>query len=273
MKKDEGVRYVDDLFYNALYLNILSRHFPQRLRDVSQSLFESMSAQLNAQNYTTMSANYSLMAIDAYLKASPGLDTGRYTVQELFKDKQKRLLNFTASAGVLFSADFSADAKSINLENRDQLNLFYQITAAGFEKDLPAVETKNGIEVFREFLNEKGQVVKEVKMGDVVTVRINVRSLSGPIHDLAIVDLLPAGLEADTASLRKGGGTWIPDYVDIREDRIVFYGTANAAVASVSYQARAVNSGNFTVPPLFAEAMYNKSVWAVRPQDKLRIAK
>jgi uncharacterized protein YfaS (alpha-2-macroglobulin family) len=273
MKKDGSVRYADDLMYNALYLNMLARHFPGQM-SLSQSLLESMAECLNAQVYTTMSANYSLMAVNAYLKASPGFENGRYAVQEILKNKQRRPL-VTAEAGTLFTADYSADAQSISIENRDQFNLYYQVSAAGFDKNLPSGDIKNGVDVYREFLDADGSVVKEAKMGDLLTVRINVRSLNGVlIQNLAVVDLLPAGLEADIGSLRDktaSGGAWMPDYIDIREDRIVFYGNASSNVASFTYRARAINSGTFTVPPLFAEAMYDKSIWAMRLQEKLKI--
>jgi uncharacterized protein YfaS (alpha-2-macroglobulin family) len=90
---------------------------------------------------------------------------------------------------------------------------------------------------------------------------------------VAIVDLIPAGLEADIESVRQAesNSPWRPDYVDIREDRIVAYGTVSNRVQSFVYRARAINSGSFTVPPLFAEAMYDKAVWAQRPQEALRI--
>jgi uncharacterized protein YfaS (alpha-2-macroglobulin family) len=76
-----------------------------------------------------------------------------------------------------------------------------------------------------------------------------------------------------SAETPAGDSFWLPDYVDIREDRIVVYGSAGPRIASFSYRARAINSGSFTVPPLFAEAMYDKSVWALRPQAPLVIRK
>jgi uncharacterized protein YfaS (alpha-2-macroglobulin family) len=275
LAKDESYRYVDDLLYHSVYLNIVSRHFPQRLRDVSESLLVDMAARLESQSYTTISANYALMAIDGLLRAVPTAETGRFIVQEILKDNQKRQL---APAGTnLFSAEFSAGAQKISIENRDQLHLFYQITAAGFEKELPTTETKNGIEVYREFADESGKVINSAKVGDVVTVKLNFRSLSAAnINNTAIVDLIPAGLEADIDSIRQASSRnsrsgWYADYVDIREDRIVVYGTATPKLATFTYRARAINSGSFTTPPLFAEAMYDKSVWAMRPQGALKI--
>jgi len=271
--KDDSFRYIDELMYHSVYLNILSKHFPQRLRDVSETLLVDMADQMEKQRYTTLSANYALMAVDSYMKAVPTAQTGKFAVLEILKDNQCRQL--TPTGTTLFSVPFTADAAKISLENKDNLNLFYQITAAGFDKDLPKAETKNGIEVYREFLDASGKSVSSFKVGDIVTVKLNFRSLSDKEYgDVAIVDLTPAGLETDANSIRQGSrGGWTPDYVDIREDRIVVYGTVNSRIASFSYTARAINAGSFTTPPLFAEAMYDKAVWALRPQAAIKVLK
>jgi uncharacterized protein YfaS (alpha-2-macroglobulin family) len=272
MTKDDSYRYTDNLMYNAVYLNIIARHFPDRLRGISEELLESMADELEQRVYTTISANYALMAINAYLKAAPAAGTGNFTVLEILKDSRRRQLN--PEGVVLFSAPFSAEAQKINIENREQNNLFYQINTSGFDRELPAAETKNGMEVFREYLDEAGNVINSARIGDIVQVKLNIRGLGAhKINDVALVDLLPAGLEADIASIREAGGSaWRPDYVDIREDRLVLYGTVSRQISTFTYRTRAVNSGSFTSPPLFAEAMYDKSVWALRPQAPLTIA-
>jgi uncharacterized protein YfaS (alpha-2-macroglobulin family) len=307
MRFDDSVHYIDELFYDSIYLSIIAKHFPQRMREVSGPLLVSMAGRLENQRYTTLSANFALMAIDAWLKAVPGVTNGRFAAQEIHKGGVRRGLALApgvsggpaapgaggasqaASTGALFSASFSADAEKIQIENRDALDLFYQITQGGFEKELPKTETKNNLEVFREFLDDSGQAVSSVAIGSAVTVRLNFRTTNNrTVSDVAVVDLLPAGLEADIDSVRRAasgrpaagqtasgstGSRWLPGYVDIREDRIVVYGTAGPRVASFSYRARAVNAGSFTVPPLFAEAMYDKGVWALRPQDPLVVRK
>jgi uncharacterized protein YfaS (alpha-2-macroglobulin family) len=274
LSKDDTFMYIDELMYQALYLNMVARHFPRRLRDLSEDLFLAMAEQLEAQSYTTISANFALMAVDAYLRVVPDAQTGNFTLLEILKDNVRRELR--PAGTTLFTAPFSGEAEKIRLENRDPLNLFYQISAGGFDLEPPKTEVKNGIEVYREFLNEAGQLITSAKVGDQVQVKLNFRSLSNrDISNVAIVDLIPAGLEAEIESVRRAesDSAWKPDYVDIREDRIVVYGKVSNRVQSFTYQARAINSGSFTVPPLFAEAMYDKSVWAQRPQDALRISK
>jgi uncharacterized protein YfaS (alpha-2-macroglobulin family) len=235
-----------------------------------------MAQQMERQSYTTISANYALMAINAYLKAVPTAETGRFTVQEISKDNQRSELKPTGTN--LFSVPFSAGAAKIGLENKDNLNLFYQITAAGFDREIPSKEIKNGIEIYREFLDSSGKTLNSIKVGDVVTVKLNFRSITNISYvDVAIVDLCPAGLETEIESVRQASSSshsdWTPDYVDIREDRLVIYGTVGTKAASFSYRARAINAGTFTTPALFAEALYDKSVWAMRPQAAIKIVK
>jgi uncharacterized protein YfaS (alpha-2-macroglobulin family) len=234
-----------------------------------------MARQMETQSFTTISANYALMAIDAYLKAVPTAETGTFTVQEVSKDNQRKELKPAGTA--VFSVPFSANAAKISVENKDNLNLFYQITAAGFDREIPSKETKNGIEIYREFLDSDGKPAASFKVGDIITVKLNFRSLSNnEYRDVAIVDLCPAGLETEIDSVRQAddeSSAWKADYVDIREDRLVIYGSVSGKIASFSYRARAINAGTFTTPPLFAEALYDKSVWALRPQASIKIVK
>lgn len=54
------------------------------------------------------------------------------------------------------------------------------------------------------------------------------------------------------------GGNWQPTYADIREDRVVFYGAVSNTITEFTYKIKATNSGQFVVPPVYAESMYNR---------------
>ena len=56
--------------------------------------------------------------------------------------------------------------------------------------------------------------------------------------------------------------TWRPDFVDVREDRVVFYGTVGTEAQTFSYRLKPTNRGLFKVPPLYAEGMYDRRVQA-----------
>ena len=56
--------------------------------------------------------------------------------------------------------------------------------------------------------------------------------------------------------------TWHPEYVDVREDRVVLFGTASTAAQEFVYNIKATNQGTYSVPPVFAESMYDRGVQA-----------
>ncbi|MFC3651353.1 alpha-2-macroglobulin [Dyella humi] len=56
--------------------------------------------------------------------------------------------------------------------------------------------------------------------------------------------------------------SWQLDYADVREDRVVIYGTATPDVHEFVYRIRATNAGKFAVPPAYAESMYDRAVQA-----------
>ena len=52
------------------------------------------------------------------------------------------------------------------------------------------------------------------------------------------------------------------DYADVREDRAVFFMTAGKWVSEINYQIKPCNRGEFVVPPIFAESMYDRAIKA-----------
>ena len=144
-------------------------------------------------------------------------------------------------------------------------------------------------------------VIRNVTMGDEITVRIKIRAETGNISDVAIVDLLPGGFEpvlqvaatateatidASTEAVEGEGAAqasawanplgmtgWQPTYADIREDRVVFYGAVSNTVSEFTYKIKATNSGQFIVPPAYAESMYNRLLQARSLPSSLLVAR
>ena len=66
-------------------------------------------------------------------------------------------------------------------------------------------------------------------------------------------------------TLRLGNSTWTPAYTDVREDRVVIYGTASPDVQEFIYRIKASSSGRFVAPPAYGESMYDRRVQARAP--------
>ena len=60
--------------------------------------------------------------------------------------------------------------------------------------------------------------------------------------------------------LRKS--SWQPDYVDLREDRVVLYGSIDKDANEFVYRIKATNAGTFVTPPAFGEGMYDRTIKA-----------
>src|SRR5213596_3521035 len=61
------------------------------------------------------------------------------------------------------------------------------------------------------------------------------------------------------------------DYVDVREDRAVFFGTASGSVLEINYQIKSSNRGEFVVPPVFAESMYERHIKGLGVGGKITV--
>ncbi|MCB2409588.1 alpha-2-macroglobulin [Hymenobacter lucidus] len=123
------------------------------------------------------------------------------------------------------------------------------------------------LKVRREFLDRNGNPVgsPNFRQNDLVVVRITIQAAdaAGSVPNVAITDLLPAGLEIENPRIgavrdidwAKDAAT--PDYLDMRDDRINLFTTVTTAPKSFYYVARAVSKGTFRLGPVSADAMYN----------------
>ncbi len=132
---------------------------------------------------------------------------------------------------------------------------------AGFDGKVPNEPLRQGLEVYRELLGSGNQPVTRTQLGAPIHVRLHIRSLQQKaVTNVAIVDLLPGGFEIVDSSLRSGvSSIHNVDHVDLREDRAVFFTTAPTNALEIDYQIKSCNRGEFIVPPVFAESMYERN--------------
>jgi uncharacterized protein YfaS (alpha-2-macroglobulin family) len=128
------------------------------------------------------------------------------------------------------------------------------------------------MEIQREFLDRDGKAIglDNVRQGDLIAIKTKVRSVSGPIQNVVIVNLLPSGLEVENPRLQSTEQLpWVTDanlqprYMDLRDDRILLFADLPADSWQTFYTlVRAVAPGQFRLPPVQVEAMYNPAIRA-----------
>ena len=298
-KRDRGDEiYYDPVVHDAQLLYILSRHFPARLSTVPPTVLEDLANAASANRIDSLSAAWTLLALDAYARAAGG--SGKLEIAEIGKDGHPRAL--TMAPGAITRALLSTNAAQVQFSKQGALAAYYSVNESGFDRNAPSAAINQGIEIIHEFLDISGNPVSKVKVGDEFLVRVRVRSTKRDrVPQVAIVDLLPGGTEpvlelrpasdssapgADPAtSGRASAGfaalpiglpdrsTWRPQFADMRDDRVVLYGDIGKDAAAFVYRVRATNAGVFQTPPAFAEGLYDRKTAGLSLAARLEIVK
>ncbi|MEJ2590779.1 MAG: alpha-2-macroglobulin [Candidatus Thiodiazotropha sp.] len=250
--------YQSPLTLDAQYVYLLANHFPARLEDLQGKGIRALVAPVFGGRYNTIGSAYTMLALGAYGKAvaaDPGSEP--IAIDEQLEDGTTRALDIARTP--FAAAHPSLQARSVAIS--DDRPFFYQVSQAGYDLDPASQAITQGLEVQRDYLDDTGKVVKSLAQGRTVTVRLRIRSLDAPfVSNVAVIDLLPGGFEVLRDSVPRAAGGWSADYVDVREDRVVFYGAFGSRVTELRYRARLTASGRFAVPPAYAGSMYNRSL-------------
>ncbi|MFL6513612.1 MAG: alpha-2-macroglobulin family protein, partial [Chthoniobacterales bacterium] len=268
-----GDDFCQPLGSDSQYVAVLASEFPARLRKMSGQQFERIVQAIGADEFNTLSAAYAVKALKAYSQAiaenPPAL-----SITELRRDKSE--VRLAAGTKVLLRSDCLPGAAAIRFNANRQGSgpgVFYQLAESAFDRKAPDHAVTDGLEIYRELLGKNNELAAETHLGEPVRVRLHVRSLKHqPITNVAIIDLLPGGFEVVDSSARTGPCSRMgADYVDVREDRVVFFATVPVAGLDIDYTIKSCNRGKFVVPPVFAESMYDRKIKASGVGGKITV--
>lgn len=156
--------------------------------------------------------------------------------------------------------------KSVRLSISGQGTCYYQWTAEGIPSTLQVDDYDHDLVIRRRYLNENGAAVsyQQFTQGELVIAEITIQPLFENLDQVAVIDMIPAGFEIENSRLQSRKAiTWMgedvynPDYLDIRDDRLILFGDFQQGKnVKFYYGLRAVTIGQFILPPIRGEAMY-----------------
>ena len=256
-----------------------------------------MSAAVSGRRLTSLSAAYTLLALDAFATATAG--TMKLSITEIGKDGRERPLTLPATP--MPKVSIPQTAARLQFSKDGPVSAYYVVNESGFDRNLPAAELNKGIEIIHEFLDANGNPLTRATVGQEFLVRVRIRATDRDrVPQVAVVDLLPGGVEpvtelqlpadtsaagVDPALMRRRAAVatlpvgvpersdWIPNHVDVREDRVVMYGEVTRDARTFTYRVRATNAGTYQAPPAFAEGMYNRTLTGLSLAGKLEVVK
>lgn len=254
----------DDVSLRALYFYILAKHFPERVSKLSGEEILGVAQAIGETMPTSISSSYAILGLDAYARVVTAPSIKPIRIAEVLKDGTTRALELPPS--LIVRAPVSPDAVRVRFEGDTAQPLFYQLSEAGFDRVLPNEPISKSFEILHELVDDKGQPIKEIALDEKLYVRVSLRGFSH-VASAAVVDLFPGGFEVDITpeglgqrrSLESGPDAWQPEYIDVREDRVIFYGDIPQSTRKFVYRLKPTNKGTYAVPPAYGEAMYSRS--------------
>lgn len=258
---------------NAILLELLSDIAPENpsipvlLEDISQNLrFDSW--------YTTQSTAWGLMAIGKY-----------FSTQELPDYSGKIIID--GSVYKSFGVE-NLKIKNVDLGNKDvEISItgkgacYYYWQASGVSADRTIQEYDNRLRVRREYFTADGDPLdtNSIRLGDQIVAKITAEALDKNLENVIIDDLLPACLEIENPRLATSGKVdWIqgksfsPAYMDIRDDRLLLFADLRQGRPfTYYYSLRVISSGEYTVPPVASECMYDPTIKSAGSSGSLNV--
>ncbi|MBX3102931.1 MAG: alpha-2-macroglobulin family protein, partial [Bacteroidetes bacterium] len=174
--------------------------------------------------------------------------------------------------GVFLGQDLVLDnvaGKQVQIQCQGEGTLYYFWETSGISASGAYTEEDSKLKVRRTFYARKGGMIGKpvFRQNELVVVELTLQAERGDVvENIALTDLLPAGLEIENPRLSAGGAIeWLqnvsqPQHMDIRDDRIHFFtGLSKGEIHTYYYLARAVTVGKFRQGPASADAMYDGS--------------
>ena len=243
---------------DALYVYLLARHFPEHLARLDGDALRRLVQPVFEDRFNTLSAAYTVLALGAI---HGGLETrGELSAPAIAAYGADGPVEVDIPPGVFARASLPVTVERLDISGAAPGGVYYTASESGFDVDVPAERLAEGIELDRAYLDADGEPVERIRVGDELTVRLRVRSTGGRVRNVAVTDLLPGGFEIVTESVRRSYGPWSCDYMDVREDRLVYYGSFDERMVELRYRVKATNPGEFAAPAAHAAAMYHRGV-------------
>ena len=253
---------------DAQYVYLVSRHFRDRLSDVGADTIRRLVDPVMKNRFNTLSSAYTILALGEYTRAvfaQPG--AGSLTISASVDDAAQALVEAARFA----RAEVPNSVSDIEISGSGGDNIYYLLSQTGFDATPPQDAISEGLEIQRVYLDDSGNALTSAGIGEELTVRLRIRTTGRARSNVAVVDMLPGGFEVQSDSVRRQYGGWSADYTDIREDRVVIYGSFGDRLTEIQYRVKLTSAGRFVVPSAFAGSMYDRTVQARTRPGKFEV--
>jgi uncharacterized protein YfaS (alpha-2-macroglobulin family) len=223
--------------------------------------------------YTTQDNAFAFLALGKIMRKQPA---GEYRGEA--KIDGVSLGNFDQKDKKFDGKDWGGKEISLSIDGTGTCYYYWKAFGVPISPDIKEFDQE--LMVRRRYLDKDGKAINydQVRQGDMVVSEITIKALAENLDNVIVADLLPAGFEIENPRLESRAGiAWIknttrPDYMDIRDDRMLLFVTLPRNEQKKFYYAlRAVTVGDFILPPVAAEAMYDPAKSSVANSGSVKV--
>ncbi|WP_162144239.1 alpha-2-macroglobulin family protein [Methylocaldum szegediense] len=250
----------------SLYLYLVNKHAPESLDSQDPQFgryLVDLSQDLVKQRVSSFRGSWALLGLGSLWSRFAQADGKALQVSAGRPPAPLALQGSTVKRAVL-----EPTTRPLEIKGDASWNLYYQLTERGYDKTPPAKPISQGVTINRQLLDAKGEKIRELSLQDKLHIRLALHP-DRPMKNLAVVMLIPGGFEIDLSedglASRKSlpiekKPLWEPDYIDVQEDRVVFFGALDGGEKYFEFRLKPLNIGTYAVPPVFAEGMYDTEI-------------
>ena len=243
----------------ALALNVLLEIDPQNAQ-VGIMAKHISDALKNTRYLNTQEQTFAFLAMGKIARIAAGSD-----IKGSVKVDGKTIQNFD-NKDLMISLR-SVGNKPVELITEGNGQLYFYWETEGIAADGSYLEEDRYLRVRRNYYDRNGRLItdNQFSQNDLVLIEVSLTNLTSQyIENIAISDILPACFEIENPRLTTlPPGMYFPhnnyssEYMDIRDDRIIFFTGIGNYTMYFYYLVRVVSKGTFNAGPVGADAMYN----------------
>lgn len=282
-REEDNTRRLDGDFYSPLLSKAIKLYLLQKINPQSsynEKLVIEIMDELGKREsyyYTTQEIAWSSLALGLYASRIKTDD-----IKPVLKVDGKTITP-VLSKNIYSYKLYNPSKSDVELSISGKDKVFVCIENTGFMKDNKKfISYSHGISITRNIYDYNGNKVNNATLGDILVIEV-ILNADTYYKNVAVEVSIPAGIEIENPRLKKDIlPNWVrtkkirffePDYVDIRDDRIIIFGSTVPDVQYYYFIVRAVTSGEFFLPPARCVVMYDPEKNANTESDSFEIIK
>ncbi|MBI1227425.1 MAG: hypothetical protein GC192_19495 [Bacteroidetes bacterium] len=234
------------------------------LRHVAESLS-------NEQWYSTQTTAYSLLAIGKFAGKSKVGDDFKFS----YDLGDGKVVNAGSNTPLMqISVPLNGAEKTLTVKNSGEGVLYARLILTGQPLVGDATATANNIKIEVNYLTPNGVKLNPAAIpqgtdfiAEVVVTNLGTRAYD--LREMALTQIFPSGWEIINARLHnftEFANTNVPEYQDIRDDRVLtYFDIARSARQVYRVRLTAAYQGRYYLPTVGCAAMYDNTISASRP--------